>query len=411
MNILLVHQNYPAQFKHLAPALARAGHQVVVLTMREQPANSDQQVKVVTYRTGRGTTTGVHPWVGDFETKVIRGEACLQAAIILKEKGFEPQVIVAHHGWGESLFLKELWPNASLGIYCEFYYRADGLDVGFDKEFSKLDLVGRSRLRLRNLSNMVHFEVATRGISPTLWQASTFPSQFRNKIDVIHDGIDTDAMVPNPNISINLLNGLRLQKGSEVITFVNRSLEPYRGYHSFMRALPQLLKAKPNAQVLIVGDNGVSYGEKPPQGTWKDLFWNEAKQKMNDQMASRVHFLGRVPYDQFLAILQISTVHVYLTYPFVLSWSLLEAMSVGCAIVASNTQPLHEAIEHKKTGLLVDFFDYEQLAKDVVMLLDSAELREALGRNARNFAKEHYDLKRVCLPKQLAWVESLSELV
>ncbi len=411
MNILLVHQNYPAQFKHLAPALARAGHQVVVLTMREQPANSDQQVKVVTYRPRRGTTTGVHPWVGDFETKVIRGEACLQAAIILKEKGFEPQVIVAHHGWGESLFLKELWPNASLGIYCEFYYRADGLDVGFDKEFSKLDLVGRSRLRLRNLSNMVHFEVATRGISPTLWQASTFPSQFRNKIDVIHDGIDTDAMVPNPNISINLLNGLRLQKGNEVITFVNRSLEPYRGYHSFMRALPQLLKAKPNAQVLIVGDNGVSYGEKPPQGTWKDLFWNEAKQKMNDQMASRVHFLGRVPYDQFLAILQISTVHVYLTYPFVLSWSLLEAMSVGCAIVASNTQPLHEAIEHKKTGLLVDFFDYEQLAKDVVMLLDSAELREALGRNARNFAKEHYDLKRVCLPKQLAWVESLSELV
>jgi glycosyltransferase involved in cell wall biosynthesis len=411
MNILLVHQNYPAQFKHLAPALARAGHQVVVLTMREQPANSDQQVKVVTYRPGRGTTTGVHPWVGDFETKVIRGEACLQAAIILKEKGFEPQVIVAHHGWGESLFLKELWPYASLGIYCEFYYRADGLDVGFDKEFSKLDLVGRSRLRLRNLSNMVHFEVATRGISPTLWQASTFPSQFRNKIDVIHDGIDTDAMVPNPNISINLINGLRLQKGSEVITFVNRSLEPYRGYHSFMRALPQMLKAKPNAQVLIVGDNGVSYGEKPPQGTWKDIFWNEAKQKMNDQMASRVHFLGRVPYDQFLAILQISTVHVYLTYPFVLSWSLLEAMSVGCAIVASNTQPLHEAIEHKKTGLLVDFFDYEQLAKDVVMLLDSAELREALGRNARNFAKEHYDLKRVCLPKQLAWVESLSELV
>lgn len=411
MNILLVHQNYPAQFKHLGPALARAGHQVVALTMREQPVNSDNPVKVVIYRPGRGTTTGVHPWVGDFETKVIRGEACLQAAIKLKEKGFEPQVIVAHHGWGESLFLKELWPHANLGIYCEFYYRADGLDVGFDKEFSNLDLAGRSRMRLRNLSNMVHFEVAVRGISPTQWQASTFPSQFRNKIDVIHDGIDTDTLVPNPTISITLANGLRLQKSNEVITFVNRSLEPYRGYHSFMRALPQMLKAKPNAQVLIVGDNGVSYGEKPPTGTWKDIFWNEAKLKMDDQMASRVQFLGRVPYDQFLAILQISTVHVYLTYPFVLSWSLLEAMSVGCAIVASNTQPLHEAIEHNKTGILVDFFDYEKIANEVITLLDNPELREGLGQRARSFAIDHYDLKRVCLPKQLAWVESLAKVV
>ncbi len=409
MNILLVHQNYPAQFKHLAPALARAGHQVVVLTMRQQPDNSEGLVKVVTYRPARGTTPDAHPWVIDFETKVIRGEACLKAAIKLKENGFEPQVMVAHHGWGESMFLKELWPKAGLGIYCEFYYRADGLDVGFDREFSNPDLLGRCRTRLRNLSNMVHFEVASRGISPTYWQASTFPAHFRDKIDVIHDGIDTDALVPNPGVSIALASGLRLQKGQEVITFVNRSLEPYRGYHSFMRALPKMLKAKPNAQVLIVGDNGVSYGDKPPAGTtWKDVFWNEAKQNMDEQMASRVHFLGRVPYNQFLAILQVSSVHVYLTYPFVLSWSLLEAMSVGCAIVASHTKPLLEAIEHNKTGVLVDFFDYDQLATEVVNLLDDSVRRASLGQQARSFAKARYDLKTVCMPKQLAWVESLA---
>ena len=100
----------------------------------------------------------------------------------------------------------------------------------------------------------------------------------------------------------------------------------------------------------------------------------------------------------------------YLTYPFVLSWSLLEAMSVGCAIVASDTQPLKEAIEHDQTGRLVNFFDSHALANEVCTLLQDPSARARLGKNARAFAVSHYDLQTVCLPRQLAWVEGLGNL-
>jgi len=409
MNILLIHQNFPGQFKHLGPALARLGHRVLAMTMKRMEPGVWEGVTLVPYRPAKGTTAGIHPWVGDFETKVIRGEACLNTAMKLKEEGFEPDVIVAHHGWGESLFLKELWPKAGMGIYCEFYYHADGADVDFDKEFPQTDLAERCRLRLRNLNNMVHFEVADRGISPTKWQASTFPEHFRSKIDVIHDGIDTNALVPNPRIAMRLAEDVHIHKGDEVITFVNRNLEPYRGYHTFMRALPKILSERPNARVLIVGGDDVSYGSRPQDGqSWREIYWNEALPKMTEQMRSRVHFLGHVPYEQFVALLQISSVHVYLTYPFVLSWSLLEAMSVGCAIVASDTQPLKEAIVHNETGRIVSFFEPDALANEVCGLLADPALRDRLGRNARLFAQQNYDLHSVCLPRQIEWVNSLA---
>ncbi len=409
MNILLIHQNFPGQFKHLGPALVRQGHRVVALNMKKMEPGFWQGIEMVPYQVARGTSPGVQPWVADFETKVIRGEACLNAAIRLKEQGFEPDVIVAHHGWGESIFLKELWPKAGLGIYCEFYYHAEGADVGFDKEFSQPNLAERCRLRLRNLNNMVHFEVANRGISPTHWQASTFPEHFRSKIDVIHDGIDTNVLAPNPRIAMKLSQEVQIQKGDEVITFVNRNLEPYRGYHTFMRALPRILSERPHARVLIVGGDGVSYGASPEGGqSWREIYWNEVQPQLSDQMRQRIHFLGHVPYEQFVALLQISSVHVYLTYPFVLSWSLLEAMSVGCAIVASDTQPLREAIEHDVTGKMVSFFDPQALASEVCDLLVNTEERQRLGQNARRFAQENYDLQSVCLPRQLEWVNSLT---
>ena len=409
MNILLIHQNYPGQFKHLGPALAQLGHRVVAMTMKVTEPGLRDGVQIVPYRPSRGTTNGIHPWVGDFETKVIRGEACLHAAMKLNDEGFEPDAIVAHHGWGESLLLKELWPKSSMGIYCEFYYHAQGADVGFDSEFPLPDLAERCRLRLRNLNNMVHFEIASRGISPTHWQASTFPEHFRGKIDAIHDGIDTNTLVPNPHIAMKLAEDIHIHKGDEVITFVNRNLEPYRGYHTFMRALPKILGERPNARVLIVGGDDVSYGARPQNGqSWREIYWNEALPKMTEQMRSRVHFLGHVSYEQFVAVLQISSVHVYLTYPFVLSWSLLEAMSVGCAIVASDTQPLKEVIVHNETGLMVSFFEPEKLAKEVCCLLADSALRDRLGRNAREFARKTYDLQSVCLPRQIEWVNSLA---
>lgn len=409
MRLLFIHQNFPGQFKHLAPALAAdPGNQVVAFTMQKNAPTTWQGVRLVFYQPVRGTTPNVHPWVSDFETKTIRGEAAFRAALVLRESGFTPDVIVAHSGWGESLFLKDVWPMAKLGIYCEFFYHAQGADVGFDPEFPAKDPGEVCRLRLKNLNNLLHFEIVDAGISPTHWQAGTFPEPFRSKITVVHDGIDCDAVAPNPAVSMTLNGKLTLTRQDEIITFVNRNLEPYRGYHIFIRALPEILRCRPRARVLIVGGDDVSYGARPPEGQkWKDIFFDEVKGRFAPDDLSRVHFLGYIPYQRFIPLLQLSTVHIYLTYPFVLSWSLLEAMSVGCAIVASDTQPLREAIRHGETGRLVSFFDPQALADSVCDLLDKPEERARLGAAARAFAKATYDLKTVCLPRQLEWVREL----
>ncbi|MFZ9367980.1 MAG: glycosyl transferase family 1, partial [Burkholderiaceae bacterium] len=224
MNILFIHQNFPGQFKFLAPALAGRGHRVVAMTMQKIEQQQWQGVSLVPYAASRGSTPGIHPWVGDFETKTIRGEACFRAALKLKQQGFNPDVIVAHHGWGESLFLKEIWPTAKLGIYCEFFYHASGSDVGFDPEFPVTDVAEPCRMRLKNLNNLLHFDIADAGLSPTHWQASTFPAPFRDRITVVHDGIDTDAVQPNSAVTLSLSDGLSLSRNDEVVTFVNRNL-------------------------------------------------------------------------------------------------------------------------------------------------------------------------------------------
>ncbi len=409
VKFLFVHQNYPGQFKFLAPALARQGHEVRALTSREFTVDQLQGVLLERYTFQKGNTFGLHEWLRDIERKTVRGEACFRAAQSLRAGGFTPDVIVAHPGWGESLFLKAVWPDAKLGIYCEYFYSLQGGDVGFDPEFpSQEPEADACRLSLRNLCNLAHFEVADAGLSPTHWQASTFPESFRKRITVAHEGIDTDLVSPNPDVKIQLKTNLSLSRQDEVITFVNRNLEPYRGYHVLMRALPEILKRRPNARILIVGGDGVGYGAHPGKGlSWKTIFADAARSKMSDTQWSRVHFLGKLPYPHFLALLKLSTVHVYLTYPFVLSWSLLEAMSAGCAIVGSDTPPVREVITGGENGVLVDFFSSQQLAQEVCRLLQEPKERERMGANARAFARQAFDLKTVCLPKQLAWVQGL----
>ena len=416
MNILFIHQNFPGQFKHLAPALAALpGHRVVAMHINATPPMAG--VQLVRYGLPRQPPGKTHRWLTDLETKVIRGEAAYRAALALKQNGFSPDVIVAHPGWGESLFLKDLWPQARLGIYSEFYYHAQGADMGFDPEFSAVKDDDACRLRLKNANYELHFPMSQGGLAPTHWQRSVFPEPFRSQITVMHDGIDTQLVRPNAAVQMVLgtrRGEVRLTRQDEVITFVNRNLEPYRGYHIFMRALPAILRARPKARVLIVGADGVSYGALPPQAAgagpgkpptgWRDIFLNEVKAELD---MDRVHFLGNVPYADFLQMLQLSAVHAYLTYPFVLSWSLLEAMSSGCAIVASDTAPVREAIEHNQTGRLVDFFNVAGLANNVVALCEDQAERARLGQAAREFAVSHYDLHSHCLPGQMAWVKSL----
>lgn len=410
MDLLFVHQNFPGQFKHLAPALAAHGHRVVALSMRKdaQPGTW-QGVQVLPYRAVRGNLPGQHPWLVDFESKLLRGQASLKAARLLRDQGFTPRAVIAHPGWGESLFLSEVWPQARLGLYAEWFYRERGYDFGFDPEFPLVDgELQAGRLRLKNLNHWMHHEIASAAISPTAWQASTFPPEYRQKISVIHDGVDTDALTPDPGVVFEV-DGQRLSRQDEVITFVARQLEPYRGWHVFMRLLPALLRQRPQARVLIVGGDGVAYGAPPlGGGSWKQRLIDEVRPQMPDADWSRVSFLGHLPYPRFVDLLRLSTVHVYLTYPFVLSWSLLEAMSTGACVLASDTAPVREVVTEGETGRLVDFFDRDLLLQRLLELLDDPAQRQRLGAAARHHVQQHYDLRRVCLPRQLDWVAALT---
>ncbi|MCB1334518.1 MAG: glycosyltransferase family 4 protein [Roseivivax sp.] len=411
MKILCIHQNFPGQYKHLAPALARQGHHVVALTPKVEKAVNWNGIHVVPYKVQGNSTRDIHPWLADFETKIIRGQSCYAGAMQLKQRGYAPDMILAHHGWGESLFLKDVWPEARMGLYCELYHRATPEFVGFDPEFpTRSPETDSIRLRLKNLNNRLHEEVMDAGISPTRFQAETFPEAYQDRITVCHDGVNTDSVVPNPEARLDVGGGRVLTREDEVITFINRNLEPYRGYHVFMRALPELLRRRPGAQVVLLGGDEVSYGAKAPAGkTWKQIYIDEVRGRISDSDWSRVHFLGRVPYDRFLALLQVSRVHVYLTYPFVLSWSLLEAMSAECAIIASDTTPVREVLSEGETGRMVDFFDQAALVERVSALLDDRDARIHLGRTARAFVRRNYDLQSVCLPQQLEWVAALAD--
>lgn len=403
MKILFVHQNFPGQFKHLAPALAAAGHEVTALGINaSRPLPG---VRYLRYRVARSTTPNSHPWVTDFEAKVVRGEACANAALELKKSGYVPDLVYAHPGWGETLFFKDVWPGTPLLHFSEFYYRGQGNDAAFDAEFPKPPL-DDMRVRTKNAAHLLGLEACDAAVSPTHWQKSVHPRAYHDKIRVIFDGIDTDAVAPNRAASITLgRNSVRLTRDDEVITFVNRNLEPYRGWHVFARTLPEILARRPKARVLIVGGDDVSYGARPRDGvSYRQRYWQEVAPHCD---TTRVHFLGKIPYGQFLTVLQVSAVHVYLTYPFVLSWSTLEAMSTGALVVGSRTPPVEEVIRDGENGLLVDFFDRQGIADAVDRVLDHPDRMRSLREAARRSVVERYDLKRVCLPAQLALIGEL----
>jgi glycosyltransferase involved in cell wall biosynthesis len=324
---------------------------------------------------------------------------------LLRQEGIVPDVVVEHPGWGETLFVNDVWPRAKLIIHAEYYYRAEGTDVGFDPEFRRHDLGARERVRAKNAALLPALTDADWAVAPTNWQGSRFPAELKCKIAILHEGIDTDLVAPNPAAEVTL--GTRtFRPGDEVITFVNRNLEPYRGYHVFMRALPEILAARPNAQAVIVCGDGASYGEKPARGTWKEIFLADVKDRLPLEC---VHFVGKVPYAGFIALVQVSAVHVYLTYPFVLSWSMLEAMSAGALVVGSRTAPVEEVIDDGENGTLVDFLDREALAREVVAALSDPELRRGMRAAGRRTIVERYDLRRRCLPQWMRFVPRLAE--
>ncbi len=397
MKILLVHQNFPGQFRGLAPALLAAGHQVKAISMRRE--RQMVGIENLSYRPGRSSTAEIHPWLVNTESAVIRAEAAATRASQLSETGWQPDVVLGHTGWGEMMLMRQVFPQARLLGFNELFYRVQGGDVGFDPEFPA-DETAPFRLQVRNMHLLSSLLACDVGVTATQWQANCFPDSIRSKIQVIHDGIHTDQLQPDPKAFIRLVRERMIfRPGDEVVTFINRNLEPMRGYHQFMRALPRILAQRPKAHVVIVGGDQVSYGAKPPAGqTYKDIYWNEVRGRLD---VSRVHFVGQVPYTLLIQLLQVSAAHVYLTAPFVLSWSMLEAMSLGAMVVGSATAPVQEVIQDGKNGRLVDFFDPADIANTVCDVLTQPNRHEKLRRAARKTIVDRYDFQKVSLPAYL----------
>ena len=402
MKILFIHQNFPGQFPHLAPALAARGHDVLALTVETN--NRPSPVKVVKYR--KPGEVKLEPRLTRMYAEVAeRGTKAAFAARQLREAhGYVPDVIFGHPAWGETLFLREVWPEAKLLVYAELMYKTRGLDTDFDPEFSRPGLESRISTTARSAHLIQSIVQADAALSPTEFQASTFPPELRAKITVCHDGINTARVRPDPEVRYTVPgSGLTFRPGDEVLTFINRSLEPYRGYHTFMRALPAVLQARPKAHVLIVGEEGQSYGAAPAEGSWKSRFLDEVKDRLD---LSRVHFLGRVPYGDLISLLQIGRCHAYLTYPFVLSWSFLEAMAAGAMVVASDTAPLREVVQDGVNGRLVDFFDVPGWSAALTEALAHPEHFAPMRVAARASIVQKYDLETICLPRLIEFVET-----
>ncbi len=400
---LFIHQNFPGQFVHVATELVRLGHDVVALGIKGRALPG---VRYVRYAPKAPQRPSDVEEARDFETKVVRGMACAQAMAQLKTDGFTPDTLIAHPGWGESLFCKDVWPSVRLIMFAEFFYSASGADFNFDPEFANDSLTARARLRLKNSVHLQALHAADAVYTPTQWQFSQLPTQYQDKTRVIFDGIDTTLATPQPHASVHLKrDSLTLTAADEVLTFVNRNLEPYRGFHIFMRASPEILQQRPKAHCLIVGRDEVSYGALPKKGgNWRQVMLSEVGASLPME---RVHFLGGLAYDDYLRVLQISRCHVYLTYPFVLSWSCLEAMSAERVVVAGNTGPVQEVITHGVNGLLVDFFDVGALRSQVIDVLADPEAYRNLGTKARQTVLEKYDLKTKCLPALIELVTSI----
>ena len=410
MRLLLIHQNLPGQYRHLLTHYGqRSDCEVIGLgemrRLRDNIRAPIPGVKLVGYETPPASKATTLPMLRTTEAAVQRGQVVLKTLLRIKKAGFYPDVVYAHPGWGETLFLKDVFPRARLLHFCEFYYNTAGQDFDFDPEFpnSAEDVL---RLRTRNLHHLMALEQADLGIAPTVWQQTRFPSTYHAKIEVVHDGVDTSMVRPDPEAFIHFPNkALRLTQKDEVITFVSRNLEPYRGFHTFMRALPTLLKARPNAHVVIVGGNDVSYGRRLPKGTYREKYLAEIAGKFD---LGRVHFVGKLPYRTFLHVLQVSTAHIYLTYPFVLSWSMMEAMAAGALVIGSRTPPVEELITHGENGLLVDFFSPQDIADMIRHVCEDPTRMQQQRERARQTIIDRYDLSTVCLPRQQTLIESRS---
>jgi glycosyltransferase involved in cell wall biosynthesis len=401
---LFVHQNFPGQYLHLLREIAATpGNDIVFIS--EPNANAIEGVRRVLYTAPKPDQESVHYVARDFDLAARRAEIVAGMAANLKRLGFTPDIIIGHHGWGELLNLVDVWPDAPVLGYFEFYYHTNGQDVDFDGEFP-IAAERFPRIRAMNVVNHLALALNQHGQTPTRWQLTRYPPWAQPRIRLLREGARLDVCRPNPDVRREDFNigEFRVAPGEKLVTYVARNLEPYRGFHIMMRALPDLLGARSDVKVVLVGGDEVSYGARLAEGTWREHFQKELAGKYD---ASRVLLPGQIPYDTYLRMLQRSDAHVYLTYPFVASWSLREALAVGCAIVAADVEPVAEFITHDRNGLLIPGLDPKNLAATVLLVLEDKRLNQRLRAGARRYAERHLDM-RACLDATVATIRELA---
>jgi glycosyltransferase involved in cell wall biosynthesis len=403
--IFFIHQNFPAQYVHVAAALARnPDNRVYFITQSSSPHELAGVTKLIYKLDGAARAHG-HPYTASLEVAVRTGMAVADVCRVLSERGIVPDLIVGHCGWGETLFVKSVFARTPLLSNFEFFYHAKGADVGFDPEFAPARADDSPRLQVRNTVNRLSYAGSDWGHTATAWQRSLFPLAMQAQLSVVHEGVNTRELRPDPGAWLKLARGnVVLTRKDEVITYAARNLEPYRGFHIFMRALPQILRRRPRAHVLIAGGDGVSYGEPPPRGgCFREMLLAEVGRVDHE----RVHFLGHVPYEAYRNMLQLSSVHVYLSYPFVLSWSFIEALSAGCLLLASATAPVLEVLRDGENGLAVDFFAVSDICERIDQVFEHPDRMQTLREAARATAIRDFDLEGHIMPR---WLELLSTL-
>ncbi len=410
MNFLFVHQNFPGQYLHiirdlLADNETRPGTHEIVF-MSEPNQNMMRGVRKVTYARPPAISPNVSLDAREFEMAARRANAAYQGALQIKALGYRPDIIIGHHGWGEMLNLCDVFPGVPILGYFEFYYRILGTDVNFAPEFP-MPLERYGTVRAKNTINLLALDLEQYGQTPTQWQLKTYPSWAQSRIKVLEEGVDLELCQPDPTLARQNLTVGPLSVGpkQKLITYVARNLEPYRGFHTFMRALPRLLAERPDAVVSVVGGDEVSYGAPPPQGgTWRQAMMAEVGERID---LKRVHFMGKLPYRDHLTLLKRSDAHVYLSFPFVASWSLREALACGCVVVGSDTETVTEFVQDGVTGIVTPTLDHEALTDNVLRALSDKTLAARVRKGARDYAVRRLGM-RAYLNRYRAYIEEIT---
>lgn len=396
MDIVFIHGNYPAQFRHLAAALGQAGeHRVFFLTARNDAETQPMPgVAIRRFALHRSVNAGTHHYLMASEEAVLKGQAVLRALHGLVEEGVTPRLVISHGGMGLGLFVKDFLPDAvHIGLF-EWYFRP-GTARWLMPEFG---LNQQLLTRMRNLPILEELESCDLGVVPTSWQRQQFPTAFHSKLKVIFDGIDQNFFQPDPAIESRVveLHGeelpqpLRIKPGDTVLSYATRGMEPLRGFPEFLRTAATCLGRHKKLQVVVAGRDvrAYSYGAPSEEGSWKRHLLKELGDFAGRE---RLHFCGLMPYLDYRQLLQRSNLHCYFTRPYVTSWSLFEAAACGARLCVNRTPATAGVVADAATVAWVDLDDPAMLGKTVENALTSGTPRSSLdGRHSLQLSLRHW---------------------